>query len=198
MPKIKHKTKAEYVKQYATILMNELAAEGMFHEFEAAMQAHIKLRRSDSLIPYIKYSEIDAYTDSNGNTPMHIACLYGHYDIADKWLEGGIRADIKNADGLTANDIYECTKKLGDLCRKEAKDIKSKIVSDPKYEIDVQELIQRFGIKNIKIVFNAQDIQGNTLLHDMALAGNTEMYDIMLAYGANESIENVWFFLRAI
>jgi ankyrin repeat protein len=48
--------------------------------------------------------------DEGGNTPLHIAALWSHMKLLEfLWQEGGAKlAEIKNSEGLTANELaYE-------------------------------------------------------------------------------------------
>lgn len=184
------KTKAEYIEQYATMLIDEIIQSGTIAESKQAMDGTIAFSTWNHSPPKIKYTEVYDYQNKDGNTAMHIACLYGHKALADQLYKYGARADIANNNNITANDIYKWTPKIDGLCREEANCIRHKFETHPKYKIDIKELSQKFGVIHVYKVFHAKDFDGNSLLHHAALHGNHYSYDLMLSHGVDHKVPN--------
>ena len=53
--------------------------------------------------------DVDQPNDSfDGNTPLHVAALYGHHELVRLLVGAGANLHAMNDDGLTPKDMLPC------------------------------------------------------------------------------------------
>ncbi|KAL3839710.1 hypothetical protein ACJIZ3_024301 [Penstemon smallii] len=105
----------------------------------------------------------------DGDTVLHLACLYGHLDCVQFLLERGANIEAKDEDGGVP---------LHDACAGGYADI-------------VQLLLDRAnGPERVKRMLEAVDMEGDTPLHHAARGEYVNVVRLLLAHGASPSTAN--------
>lgn len=101
----------------------------------------------------------------DGDTALHLACLYGHAQCVELLLQEGARADVINAeDGTTA---------LHDAAAGGYVEI-------------AQLLLNKTGPSIVSV----QDADGDTALHNAARGGHLDVVRYLLQQGADPTVKN--------
>lgn len=101
----------------------------------------------------------------DGDTALHLACLYGHLQCVEVLLQEGAKADVVNTqDGTTA---------LHDAAAGGYLEI-------------AQLLLNRSGAS----IVSQQDTDGDTALHNAARGGHLEVVQLLLQQGADPTVKN--------
>ncbi|KAL6521178.1 hypothetical protein OROGR_017747 [Orobanche gracilis] len=107
----------------------------------------------------------------DGDTLLHLTCLYGHLSCAQFLLERGAKLDAKDEDGGIP---------LHDACAGGFTEIAQLLISsanDP---------------ERVKRMLETIDIEGDTPLHHAARGEYADTIRLLLAYGASPNMTNVY------
>lgn len=156
-------------KQDLSMSVSELANESVIQY--AAEKGFDRIISSLDISP-----EIVNFKNDNGQTPLHMACLRGHYNTVNALLKKGARSDTKNNQGQTA--LFSALI-LPVLYNEKQKQNKESIV--------------RLLIKEYPELIESQDYSGDTILHLIAENGFDQLAEAILAIKPNlHLIENNW------
>lgn len=100
--------------------------------------------------------------DANGFTPLHVAAMWGHCDIAERLLRAGADMNARNRAGMTP--------------------LHGAAMAD---HVDVVHLLLA-GKADVK----ARDGMGNTPLYFAVWDGHRQVVELLLQYGADPLAEN--------
>ena len=106
--------------------------------------------------------DLNNIKDTNGETPLYLACENSHTELVKLLLEHGADANIKSEYGYTP--LYRA-------CDKD--------------NTEVVKLLLEHGAD-----VNSKDNYGNTLLYSACKNNNTELAKLLLEYGADVNIKN--------
>ncbi|WP_202081165.1 ankyrin repeat domain-containing protein [Caldalkalibacillus salinus] len=146
----------------ATDILEYIMSKG--HEltiFEAAAAG-----RQDRVQALLEQDQsIVASYSPDGWTPLHLACFFGHYEVAEFLIQHGAPVDIRTKNEMDNLPIQTAS-------------------SNKNLEI-VALLLQNGADANAK-----QHHGGFTLLHEASLLGNVELVKLLLKHGADPHIAN--------
>ncbi|KAJ7976888.1 ankyrin repeat domain-containing protein 1 [Quillaja saponaria] len=107
----------------------------------------------------------------DGDTVLHLTCLYGHFPCVQLLLERGANLEAKDEDGALP---------LHDACAGGFTEI-------------VQLILNRAnGAEHIKRMLESVDAEGDTPLHHAARGEHVDVIRLLLAYGASPSKSNLY------
>ena len=155
----------------------------------------IVLGKNESIIKEI-LGDNYTITDSDGNTPVHIAVkAKASASLIQKLIDDGYPVDTRNADGYTALNYAI-----------EMNDLRSSLVllengANPFQMIDKKgkngiSIALENGNGNmisniVKYAGKMTDVQGNTILHYAAKTSSAEMVKKLISYGIDKTVKNV-------
>ncbi|XP_004515928.1 uncharacterized protein [Cicer arietinum] len=107
----------------------------------------------------------------DGDTALHLTCLYGHFECAQLLLERGANLEANDEDGAIP---------LHDACAGGFVEI-------------VQLLLNRAnGTEHIKRMLDAVDSEGDTPLHHAARGEHADVIRLLLSNGASSTKANLY------
>lgn len=106
----------------------------------------------------------------DGDTALHLCCLYGHLSSVQLLLERGASLEVKDEDGAIP---------LHDACAGGFTDI-------------VQLLINAASPDSVQRMLNTVDVEGDTPLHHAARGDHLPVVQLLLAAGASKTRINVY------
>eukprot|EP00250_Pteridium_aquilinum_P000934 c11118_g1_i1 orf=80-646(+) len=107
----------------------------------------------------------------DGDTALHLACLYGHSNCVQILLEAGASIDVKDEDGAIP---------LHDACAGGYTEI-----------VKVLLTAAQGDEQKIKSLLETTDVDGDTPLHHAARGDHGDVVQLLLSYGASPSLQNV-------
>ncbi|CAO2839472.1 unnamed protein product [Amaranthus hypochondriacus] len=117
---------------------------------------------------------LDGHIDEpieDGDTALHLTCLYGHLPCVQLLLERGASLETKDEDGAIP---------LHDACAGGFTEI-------------VQFLISRaVDPECLRRMFDAVDVEGDTPLHHAARGEHLDVVRLLLAHGASPNKKNIY------
>lgn len=106
----------------------------------------------------------------DGDTALHLACLYGHLNCVQILLEAGASVDVKDEDGAIP---------LHDACAGGYMEIVKVLLTA--VQSDEQKL---------KSLLETTDIDGDTPLHHGARGNHEDVVQVLLSHGASPRPQN--------
>ncbi|CAI9097930.1 OLC1v1034454C1 [Oldenlandia corymbosa var. corymbosa] len=107
----------------------------------------------------------------DGDTALHLTCLYGHLPCVQLLLERGASLEVKDEDGAIP---------LHDACAGGFTDIVQLLLSSAS------------GPEAVKRMLESVDVEGDTPLHHAARGEHPAVVRLLLAYGASPTMTNIY------